>query len=127
MILKSPSNDWSDQFEIVEEDYDSFSEVEEETDFSEYMWMENEEEFDKDELQRLEEEEIMQQCLEAMFVDELEAEIDEWQKEKAQQLDKALSDLAVTERHCNVENSSLNPLAEEFIPMENYFIDLIIS
>ncbi|XP_055849917.1 polyadenylate-binding protein-interacting protein 2 [Episyrphus balteatus] len=125
MILKSPSNDWSDQFDIIEEEYDSLSEVEEETDFSEYLWMENEEEFDKDELQRLEEEEMMQQCLEAMLVDELEAEIDEWQKEKAEQLDKALSDLAVPER--NVENSSLNPLAEEFIPMENYFIDLIIS
>lgn len=125
MIMKSPSNDWSDQFDVIEEDYDSLSEVEEDTDFSEYLWMENEEEFDKDELQRLEEEEIMQQCLEAMFVDELEAEIDEWQKEKAEQLDKALSNLAVTD--CNVENSSLNPLADEFIPMENYFIDLIIS
>lgn len=127
MLMKSPSNDWSDQFDIVEEDYDSLSEVEEDIDFSEYLWMENEEEFDKDELQRLEEEEIMKECLEAMFDDELEAEIDEWQKEKAEQLDKALSDLVVSDRECNVENSSLNPLAEEFIPMENYFIDLIIS
>ncbi|XP_017786082.1 PREDICTED: uncharacterized protein LOC108569151 isoform X2 [Nicrophorus vespilloides] len=35
----------------------------EETDFSEYMWMENEEEFDKEVLQRLEEEELMEQCM----------------------------------------------------------------
>lgn len=36
-------------------------------DFSEYMWMMNEEEFDKEEMQRLEEEALMEQCIEAMF------------------------------------------------------------
>lgn len=36
-------------------------------DFSEYMWMLNEEEFDKEEMQRLEEEALMEQCIEAMF------------------------------------------------------------
>ncbi|KRT81973.1 hypothetical protein AMK59_5542, partial [Oryctes borbonicus] len=33
------------------------------SDFSEYMWMENEEEFDKEVMQRLEEEELMEQCM----------------------------------------------------------------
>ncbi|XP_012281670.1 polyadenylate-binding protein-interacting protein 2B-like [Orussus abietinus] len=39
-------------------------------DFSEYMWMENEEEFDKQVLQQLEEEELMEECLEAMLEEE---------------------------------------------------------
>lgn len=47
MILKVPSNDWSDQFEYVVEEDDSLSDLEDEQDFSEYLWMENEEEFDK--------------------------------------------------------------------------------
>ncbi|XP_022184138.1 polyadenylate-binding protein-interacting protein 2 isoform X1 [Nilaparvata lugens] len=39
-------------------------------DFSEYMWMENEEEFDKQVMQQLEEEELMEQCIQAMLEDE---------------------------------------------------------
>lgn len=39
-------------------------------DFSEYMWMENEEEFDKQVMQQLEEEALMEQCMEAMLEDE---------------------------------------------------------
>lgn len=34
--------------------------------FEEYLWMENEEEFDKTELQRLEEEALMRECMENM-------------------------------------------------------------
>lgn len=41
-------------------------------DFSEYMWMENEEEFDKQVMQQLEEEALMEQCIEAMLEDERE-------------------------------------------------------
>ncbi|XP_018803099.1 PREDICTED: uncharacterized protein LOC108977711 isoform X2 [Bactrocera latifrons] len=82
MILKVPSNDWSDQFEYVVEEDDSLSDLEDEQDFSEYLWMENEEEFDKNELKRLEEEDIMKECFEAMLEDELEAELAEWQKAK---------------------------------------------
>jgi len=41
-------------------------------DFSEYMWMENEEEFDKQVMQQLEEEALMEQCIEAMLEDEQE-------------------------------------------------------
>lgn len=48
MIMKVPSSDWSDQFEqyVIEEESDT--ELDElDQDFSEYLWMENEEEFDK--------------------------------------------------------------------------------
>jgi len=37
-----------------------------EGDFSEYLWMENEEEFEEQIMQQLEEEALMQQCIEAM-------------------------------------------------------------
>jgi len=47
MILKVPSYDWSDQYEYFIEEDDSLSEFDDEPDFSEYMWMENEEEFDQ--------------------------------------------------------------------------------
>lgn len=43
-----------------------------EGDFSEYLWMENEEEFEQQIMQQLEEEALMQQCIEAMQ-DEMEA------------------------------------------------------
>lgn len=39
-------------------------------DFTEYLWMENEEEFDKLEWQRLEEEELMKQCIDDYENDE---------------------------------------------------------
>lgn len=37
--------------------------------FEEYLWMENEEEFDKTEMQRLEEEALMRECMENMQED----------------------------------------------------------
>lgn len=46
--MKVPSCDWSDQFEqyVIEEESDN--ELDElDQDFTEYLWMENEEEFDK--------------------------------------------------------------------------------
>lgn len=50
-----------------------------EVDFTEYMWMEHEEEFDKIEWQKLEEEELMKQCIENMLEDELDDANDpEW-------------------------------------------------
>lgn len=122
MIMKVPSNDWSDQFEyVIEQEDDSLSDVEDEQDFSDYMWMENEEEFDKNELQRLEEEDLMNECIEAMLEDELEAEIAQWKEVKAEEINAALSSMEVS--GCNVEHSSLNPLADEFIP-QSHFIDL---
>lgn len=46
--MKIPSSDWSDQFEhyVIEEESDNDLD-DLEPDFSEYLWMENEEEFDK--------------------------------------------------------------------------------
>ncbi|XP_077283874.1 uncharacterized protein LOC143909665 [Arctopsyche grandis] len=70
-------------------------------DFSEYMWMENEEEFDKQVMQQLEEEALMEQCIEAMLADEREAQ------------NRGSSDASLEEQ---VSKSTLNPLAAEFVP-----------
>lgn len=72
--------------------------------FDDYLWMENEEEFEKTEMQRLEEEALMEECVEAMQDDEDEEEV-------------VLEHL----RLCHSEElllseSTLNPLAIEFIP-----------
>lgn len=54
------------QFDFDDNELDGINDIEHgfDDDFSEYMWMENEEEFDKLEMQRLEEEALMQQCVE---------------------------------------------------------------
>uniref|UniRef100_T1DJ01 Putative polya-binding protein n=1 Tax=Psorophora albipes TaxID=869069 RepID=T1DJ01_9DIPT len=87
-------------------------------DFSEYMWMENEEEFDKQEMQRLEEEALMEQCIEAMLQDELEAQQTGGDSsESSKDLCNALSTLEVSsDQKVSVEKSTLNPLAAEFVP-----------
>lgn len=74
------------------------------------------------ELQRLEDEELMNECIDAMLDDELEEQINEWEKVKNEELSAALSSLAVSD--CNVTNSLLNPLAAEFIPQSHLIIDL---
>lgn len=67
-------------FEIDENDIDRLDDALDasvysaEDDFTEYLWMENEEEFDKLEWQRLEEEELMEQCMENMLADVLDNE-----------------------------------------------------
>ncbi|XP_063704936.1 polyadenylate-binding protein-interacting protein 2 [Culicoides brevitarsis] len=89
-------------------------------DFSEYMWMENEEEFDEAEMQRLEEQALMEQCMEAMLEDEIEESEDEKNGslvinvENPSELCDVLSSLHVGPS--NVEKSTLNPLAAEFVP-----------
>lgn len=111
-------------------------------DFSEYMWMENEEEFDKQEMQRLEEEALMEQCIEAMLHDEQEAR--ERREQGALCGEQQLEWLVSIDEMCletnqisliqhsskgqrnslsmpqgqqvNVESSTLNPLAAEFVP-----------
>lgn len=89
------------------------------------------------ELQRLEEEEIMQECFEAMIEDELEEQINEWEKAKCvkkalticlhnsnnmifylcrtEEQNTALS--ALPKSQCNIEKSVLNPMADEFVPL----------
>lgn len=70
--------DLDDNDIIIIDDLDDRSEV----DFTEYMWMEHEEEFDKIEWQKLEEEELMKQCIENMLEDELDDANDvEWMLE----------------------------------------------
>uniref|UniRef100_A0A182VZE5 Uncharacterized protein n=1 Tax=Anopheles minimus TaxID=112268 RepID=A0A182VZE5_9DIPT len=102
-------------------------------DFAEYMWMENEDEFDMQEMQRLEEEELMDQCIEAMMMDEMaSAEImasaalvgnvpresglvnilSSLQLDKDQQQQQLIRQ----PKDVNVEKSTLNPLAAEFVP-----------
>uniref|UniRef100_A0A182NS19 Uncharacterized protein n=1 Tax=Anopheles dirus TaxID=7168 RepID=A0A182NS19_9DIPT len=103
-------------------------------DFAEYMWMENEDEFDMQELQRLEEEELMDQCIEAMMMDEMataervaaSALVGNVPRESglmnilsSLQLDKEQQQQTQTLRQpkdVNVEQSTLNPLAAEFVP-----------
>ncbi|XP_014282327.1 polyadenylate-binding protein-interacting protein 2 [Halyomorpha halys] len=78
------------------------------TDFTEYLWMENEEEFDEEVLKQLEEEALMDDCMEAM----LEEEMMMMNLNEYSNLDGA--DL---EQHEDlVEMSLLNPNAAEFVP-----------
>lgn len=106
-------------------------------DFSEYMWMENEEEFDKQVMQQLEEEALMEQCIEAMLEDEREFRNIHNQVMSANNGDvcqpwstgndfvppatNAASDLCQTLENLSVQDdlakqSTLNPNAAEFVP-----------
>lgn len=101
-------------------------------DFAEYMWMENEDEFDMQEMQRLEEEELMDQCIEAMMMDEMAsaelmasaALVGNVPRESglvnilsSLQLDKEQQQQLIRQpKDVNVEKSTLNPLAAEFVP-----------
>ncbi|CAH1158789.1 unnamed protein product [Phyllotreta striolata] len=111
--MKMPGNQTTDNGLYDYEDNSYFSEgienrvVEDfnataETDFSEYLWMEHEEEFDKEVMQRLEEEALMEECLEAFMNDENNS------NPATQQSIPASVD--------NVANSKLNPEAAEFVP-----------
>ncbi|XP_037948419.1 polyadenylate-binding protein-interacting protein 2 [Teleopsis dalmanni] len=129
MLIKVPSSDWSEQLDCIVEEEESFSDFEEDPDFSEYMWMENEEEFDRNELARLEEEHLMNECMEAMMEDEL---ISELTKSK-EFCDEHETDISNWTEFCdpprnkldqnnstvltlNVLPSVLNPNAKEFVP-----------
>lgn len=80
----------------------------------------------------------MQECFEAMIEDELEEQINEWEKAKyekrrrnkynrqlkinatfsicrTEEQNTALS--ALPKSQCNVEKSVLNPMADEFVPL----------
>lgn len=89
-------------------------EVEEDDNFDEYLWMEDEEEFEKTEMQRLEEEALMEECVEAMLNDEEEQE----QQENILNMEQLLSSTIITtgKETLSVAQSTLNPLAIEFIP-----------
>jgi hypothetical protein len=90
------------------DDYSASSPVRDD-DFSEYMWMENEEEFDKEELQRLEEQELMEQCMMQHMLD----------VENSSQ-SSGTTNAQVKENSAEVARSStLNPNAAEFVPSWN--------
>ncbi|KAF6216823.1 hypothetical protein GE061_001173 [Apolygus lucorum] len=77
------------------------------------MWMENEEEFDQEVMKQLEEEALMEQCIEAMLEDELES------KESENSSNELLSDfqkLCVQDHETLARKSTLNPNAAEFVP-----------
>lgn len=93
-------------------------------DFSEYMWMENEEEFDKQVLQQLEEEELMEECLEAMLEEERQHQRNlnsaAWStatstlENNGAELCQQLGSLRVHDDLA--KRSTLNPDAAEFVP-----------
>lgn len=66
-------------------DYDEILETQSEgndtNDFSEFMWMENEEEFEDQVFQTLEEEELTNECLEVMNEEVLREEVEDIQYE----------------------------------------------
>lgn len=90
MHMKSPSGSENhfvgggDSYEESSSDYEELQDSEGD-DFSEFLWMENEEEFDDQELQKLEEQELMNECMQAM--NELEL-LDEIKQVEAETFDE---------------------------------------
>ncbi|CAH0730880.1 unnamed protein product, partial [Brenthis ino] len=85
-------------------------------DFADYMWMENEEEFDKQVMQQLEEEALMEQCIEAMLEDEQ-------REQRLRPVSNGHNHYPTTSNGQGslsleeaVSRSTLNPLAAEFVP-----------
>ncbi|GBP95634.1 Polyadenylate-binding protein-interacting protein 2B [Eumeta japonica] len=87
-------------------------------DFADYMWMENEEEFDKQVMQQLEEEALMEQCIEAMLEDERERAGDRRRPHANGHRNAApnSSNGTTASLQEQVSKSKLNPLAAEFVP-----------
>lgn len=114
-------------------------------DFSEYMWMENEEQFDRQVLAELEEEELIEQCMEAMLEDELLAQstaahqLNQNGQNSNNDTDHLINGTTGTSTNSNedgqdirglcealdkvstnnfgsADKSTLNPLAAEFVP-----------
>ncbi|XP_054907116.1 polyadenylate-binding protein-interacting protein 2B isoform X1 [Poeciliopsis prolifica] len=95
--------------------------------FAEYMWMENEEEYNR----QVEEELLEQEFLERCFQEMLEEEDQDWfipsrdlNNQGVGQLQQQLNGLSVSDHHSNVEEvarkSILNPEAKEFVPGMKY-------
>ncbi|XP_020499310.2 polyadenylate-binding protein-interacting protein 2B isoform X1 [Labrus bergylta] len=95
--------------------------------FAEYMWMENEEEYNR----QVEEELLEQEFLERCFQEMLEEEDQDWfipsrdlNNQGVGQLQQQLNGLSVNDHHGNLEEvarkSILNPEAKEFVPGKKY-------
>lgn len=85
-------------------------------DFADYMWMENEEEFDKQVMQQLEEEALMEQCIEAMLEDEQRERHNRPTANGHNQHYPTTSNGPSLSLEETVSRSTLNPLAAEFVP-----------
>lgn len=108
---------------IVEEASDTES-------FDDYLWMENEEEFEKTEMQRLEEEALMEECAQAMLDEEEEVVLEclricsgnSSSGHTATVSSSDVEDVNDDDDHLlslgshSAAESTLNPLAIEFIP-----------
>lgn len=100
-------------------------------DFSEYMWMENQEEFDLQVMKELEEKELMKECLEAMLDEEHSSKPNGTANGDVQTNGSSSSTSMMTHRldhmslntSCNSNDqprqstSTLNPDAAEFVPL----------
>ncbi|XP_019871296.1 polyadenylate-binding protein-interacting protein 2B isoform X2 [Aethina tumida] len=125
MSMKMPGSHANDNGIYDYEENSYFSETIENTgveefnaqeDFSEYLWMENEEEFDKEVMQRLEEEALMEQCIEAMLDDENSERTtpSSATQESTNEVANLINNLKLD--NVDVKGSNLNPLAAEFVP-----------
>lgn len=121
MFTKVPAADEGLLFYTHE--FEPAAEVEEVSDtdtesFDDYLWMgmEDEEEFEKTEMQRLEEEALMEECVEAMLEEESMLLTDlRLAVAATEQLQQQLQ-AVVAGKDTSVSQSTLNPLAIEFIP-----------
>ncbi|XP_036609002.1 polyadenylate-binding protein-interacting protein 2B [Trichosurus vulpecula] len=93
--------------------------------FAEYMWMENEEDFNRQVEEELQEQEFLDRCLQEM----LDEEDQDWfipSRDLPQgigQLQQQLNGLSVGDSHSSediLSKSNLNPDAKEFIPGVKY-------
>ncbi|KAG8453278.1 hypothetical protein GDO86_000059 [Hymenochirus boettgeri] len=93
--------------------------------FAEYMWMENEEDFNRQVEEELQEQEFLDRCFQEM----LDEEDQDWfipSRDLPQgvgQLQQQLNGLTVNENHSTediLSKSSLNPYAKEFVPGVKY-------
>ncbi|XP_076240697.1 polyA-binding protein interacting protein 2 isoform X2 [Calliopsis andreniformis] len=133
MKMKIPNsgsgNDYGHETDIIsymDNNYDPEIDVQgnEESDFSEYLWMENEEEFDKEVIQQLVEEELTEECLKAMWEDERQHERNTnsvaWStatntsENNGTELCQQFSNLKMHDDLA--KQSTLNPNAAEFVP-----------
>lgn len=101
---------------------------EKENPFAEYMWMENEEDFNRQVEEELQEQDFLDRCFQEM----LDEEDQDWfipSRDLPQamgQLQQQLNGLSVSEGHDSediLSKSNLNPDAKEFIPGEKYWAD----
>ena len=87
----------------------SANETSNSTDFSEYLWMEHEEQFEEEVMKELEEEALMNECIEAMLEEEM-MELND------------VSNFVRLDFADLVNRSDLNPDAAEFVPRSSYSV-----